>query len=220
MGIDWAGYQILPPELLVPPRNITREEAWRRHRLRLTLLPERLVLLTRLAEVNGLVLGERGRRDCDALEDWVHQTVLDRFPVDDVRPRIEALEAEMDRMPPAERVARFPDGKALMEAVGYDPHNHPINDPDEPVRSLIHDAGMLCGDELIARYPALSWRLKRGSPRNVHYHYTVLMGFTKAASAYDSELVFTYLTAMRGELWGDPHASRWPAFVAFAEQWA
>lgn len=220
MDVDCADYPRLPPELLVPPGNISREEAWRRHRLRMKLLPQRLASLERLARLNGVEVGERGRRDGDAVEDWVHAVVLGLFPVDDVRPRMRALEAEMDRMPLAERVARFPDGKALMEAVGYDPHNHPIMDPGEPVLSLIHDAGMLFGDELIARYPTLSWELQRGNERNIVYHHTVLAGYTRAAPGYPSELLFSYQMDLSGELWGDGHRRRWPVMVEQAEQYA
>jgi hypothetical protein len=88
------------------------------------------------------------------------------------------------------------------------------------VWSLVHDAGLLCGDELIARYPTLSWQLKRGSPRNITYHHTVLAGYTRAPRGYTAELVFSYLLDLRGELQGDQHRRRWPAIVDHAERLA
>src|SRR3954447_24533053 len=94
VAIDWDDYQRLPPELLVRPRDISREEAWRRHRLRMRLLPERLAYLERWAALDGVVVGERGSRDRDALEDWVHDVVFSRFPVDGVPSHLHALESE------------------------------------------------------------------------------------------------------------------------------
>ena len=217
MGIDWEGFELLPPELLERPSDISREEAWRRHRLRMQLLPGRLDALERLATANGVVVGQRGSRDCGAVEDWVHSTVLDRFPVNDLRPRLDAVRADMDALVDAALAAGISAGEALRDALGRDALRNPLDDPTEPVVSLIHDTGMLFGDERIARYPQLSWQLRRGSPRNLVYHHTVLMGFTKSPR-YEAEPVFSYLLGLRGELQGDPHRRRWPAILDQTDQ--
>jgi hypothetical protein len=217
---DWGDYQRLPPELLVPPTDITREEAWRRHRLRMTLLPERLVALDRLARANGVVVGERGRRDCEAVEILVRDVVLNTWPVDDVRSRIEALRAEYESMSPEEQAARYPDAKAVADTIGYRfPHEY-LNDDREPVLSLVHDAATLFGDELIARYPSLSWQLQRGSPRNLVYHHTVQVGYTRAGPGYSAEPIFSYLQDLQGELNGEEHRRRWPKIVEMGERYA
>jgi hypothetical protein len=173
--VDWGNFTALPPRLLVPPRNVSREEAWSLHRDRLARLPERLTLLEELASRNGVVLGERGRRDCASLESWVHGVVMACHALEDL--------------------------------------------PDVPVLSLVHDAGMMFGDEQIARYPTLSWQLRRGSPRNRVYHYTVIMGFSKSPN-YEAEPVFSYMVNLAVELDGAPHRDRWSAIVERNDKYA
>ena len=220
MGIDWGDYELLPPDVLLKPRDISREEAWRRHRLRMRLRPERLDALERLARTNGLLVGARGDRDCGAVEDWVFDVVVDRFPLDDLASRSRALLDELSSLSPEEAGARYPDTRAALASIGYRPGRHPMYDPEEPVLSLVHDTAMLCGDELTARFPTLSWTLKRGSPRNVVYHHTVQVGYTRAARGYSAEPVFSYMQQLAGELRGDPRRRRWPAILAQAEQYA
>jgi hypothetical protein len=173
--VGWGDFTALPSRLLVPPRNVSREEAWSLHRDRLGRLPERLTLLEDLAGRNGVALGERGRRDCTSLESWVHCVVM----------AYGALE----------------DG------------------PGAPLLSLVHDTGMMFGDEQLARFPTLSWQLRRGSARNLVYHHTVIMGFSKATN-YEAEPVFSYMSGLKVELDGAPHRSRWEAIVARDEKYA
>jgi hypothetical protein len=101
---------------------------------------------------------------------------------------------------------------ALLEDWVYDiamAHGTELGNVDSPLRSLIHDTGMLCGDELIAMHPTLSWRLETGSLRNLHYHYTLLGGYTRAARGYTGELVFSYFTQLEAEFFGQPRRARW-----------
>lgn len=74
--VEWGGFGLLPPELLVPPRNIDRKEARKRHRKRLDSLPGRLATLDEVAEANGVVFGPRGLRDCGSLESWLHGVAM------------------------------------------------------------------------------------------------------------------------------------------------
>ena len=173
--VDWAGFTALPPRLLERPTNVSREEAWSRHRERLRLLPERSQSLRELAQRNGVEVGERGQRDCASLESWVYGVVM--------------------------------------------AHGALRDEPDAPVLSLVHDAGMVFGDEQIARYPTLSWQMRRGSPRNLVYHYTVIMGFTKA-KGYEAEPVFSYMLQLAEELKGDKRRPRWTSIVERNEELA
>jgi hypothetical protein len=166
------------------------------------------------------VVGERGRRDCEALEVWVHDVVLNAFPGDDVRSRIHTRRDVYEAMSPEERAARHPDAKAFAAAFGYRAGDPRIDDDREPVASLVHDAALLAGDELIARFPTLSWQLKRGSSSNVVYQHTVLVGYTRAARGYSAEPHFSYLLDLNGELRGDEHRRRWPKLVEIAESHA
>jgi hypothetical protein len=73
----------------------------------------------------------------------------------------------------------------------------PADAETELWRSVAHDAAMLFGEELMVGWPSLHWRLKQGSPRNVFYNCTVLMGFSRARNAqFDLELPFSYMSAL------------------------
>jgi hypothetical protein len=174
--VHWDGFTALPTRLLEPPIDVSREEAWSRHRERLRLLPERLDALEQLAERNGVVVGQRGQRDCASLESWVYRVVM--------------------------------------------AHGELRDKPGAPVLSLVHDTGMMFGDEQIARYPTLSWQMRRGSPRNTVYHFTVIMGFTRATKGYEAEPVFSYMMRLGNELKGDKHRNRWASIIETAEKYA
>jgi hypothetical protein len=97
-------------------------------------------------------------------------------------------------------------------------HGPLLDDPQAPLLSLLHDTAMMFGDELIARYPSLSWQLKRAGPRAIHYQSTVLMGYSRASKNYSAELIFSHIIDLNAEFFGAERRPRWVGLLRIAEE--
>lgn len=78
-----------------------------------------------------------------------------------------------------------------------------VDDESGPWESLAHDTGMMLGDEVIARYPSLEWRLHTGSPRNLAYQHTVVMGYTRAPRGFNINPGFGWIGFLRTDFLGN-----------------